>query len=135
MSDDFRRLWEQQEALRRMMDPLGDLRRHIDPLHDARADAYRGIAELALGKTDQAQHTLSACIAETPSEPLCPALQAGVLTLAGKTDAAREQVTALTGRAPNFRLLADAAPALALLRGRPEFDSLFNAMRRAGVPD
>lgn len=35
MSDDFRRLWEQQEELRRMMAPLGDIRRHIDPLHDA----------------------------------------------------------------------------------------------------
>ena len=34
MSDEFRRFWEQQEALRRMMDPLGDLRRHIDPLVD-----------------------------------------------------------------------------------------------------
>jgi hypothetical protein len=39
MSDDFRRLWEQQEALRRMIDPLGDLRRHIDPLHNA----YKGL--------------------------------------------------------------------------------------------
>lgn len=34
MSDEFRRLWEQQEALRRMMDPLRDLRRHIDPPED-----------------------------------------------------------------------------------------------------
>lgn len=34
MSDELHRLWEQQEALRRMIDPLGDLRRHIDPLGD-----------------------------------------------------------------------------------------------------
>ena len=34
MSDEFRRLWEQQEAWRKLADPLGDLRRHIDPLGD-----------------------------------------------------------------------------------------------------
>ena len=39
MSDEFRRLWEQQEALRRMMKPSGDLWRHIDPVHDA----YKGL--------------------------------------------------------------------------------------------
>lgn len=31
MSDEFHRLWAQQEALRRMMDPLVDLRPYIDP--------------------------------------------------------------------------------------------------------
>lgn len=35
MSDEIRRIWEQQESLRRMMDPLGDLRQQIDPLGDA----------------------------------------------------------------------------------------------------
>ena len=44
MSDEFRRIWEQQEAWKRMADPLGDLRRHIDPL----GDAYK---QLGLGST------------------------------------------------------------------------------------
>ncbi len=37
MSDSIRRVWEQQEALRRMADPFGDLRRQIDPVDDAYA--------------------------------------------------------------------------------------------------
>ena len=34
MSDEFRRLWEQHETLRRMTDPISDLRRYIDPLEN-----------------------------------------------------------------------------------------------------
>ncbi len=37
MSDDIRRLFEQQEAVRRLVDPLGDLQHLIDPLGDAYA--------------------------------------------------------------------------------------------------
>jgi hypothetical protein len=44
MSDEFRRLWEQQETWRRLTDPLGDLRRHIDPL----GDIYK---QIGLGST------------------------------------------------------------------------------------
>lgn len=34
MPDEFRRLWEQQDSLRRLMDPLGDVRRHLSSLDD-----------------------------------------------------------------------------------------------------
>lgn len=34
MSDELRRILEQQEALRRMMEPFGNLQQHIDPLID-----------------------------------------------------------------------------------------------------
>lgn len=44
MSDELRRLWEQQETWRRLTDPLGELRRHIDPL----GDIYK---QIGLGST------------------------------------------------------------------------------------
>ena len=58
MSDEFRRLWEQQEAWRKLADPLGDLRRHIDPLGDAYNQLNLGSATMDFIRQEEERRKL-----------------------------------------------------------------------------
>ena len=58
MSDAFRRLWEQQEAWRKLADPLGDLRRHIDPLGDAYKQLGLGSATMDFIRQEEERRKL-----------------------------------------------------------------------------
>ena len=63
MTDEFRRLWKQQEEWRKLTDPLGDLRRHIDPLGDAYKQLGLGSATMDfIRQEDERRKLLSGII-------------------------------------------------------------------------
>ena len=58
MSDEFGRLWEQQEAWRKLADPLGDFRRHIDPLGNAYKQLGLGSATMDFLRQEEERRKL-----------------------------------------------------------------------------
>lgn len=58
MSDEFRRLWEQQETWRKLADPLADLQRHIDPLGDAYKQLGLGSATMDFIRQEEERRKL-----------------------------------------------------------------------------
>ncbi len=58
MSDEFRRLWEQQEAWRKLAEPLGDLRRHVDPIGDAYKQLSLGSATMDFIRQEEERRKL-----------------------------------------------------------------------------
>lgn len=64
MSDGFKRIWEEQERLRRLADPLGDLRRRVDPIGEAYKQLGLGSATMEFLRQEEERRKLIAGIAD-----------------------------------------------------------------------
>lgn len=64
MSDGFKRVWEEQERLRRLADPFGDLRRRMDPIGEAYKQLGLGSATMQFLRQEEERRKLIAGIAD-----------------------------------------------------------------------
>lgn len=64
MSDELKRLWEQQEQMRRLTDPLGDMRCYIDPLGDTYRKLGLGAGTLEFIRQEEERRRLLSGIAD-----------------------------------------------------------------------
>jgi len=119
VSDEFRRLWEQQEAWRKLADPLGDLRRHIDPLGDAYKQLGLGSATMDFIRQEEERRKLLSGIADV----------GGVAKMAAEAERQRKLLEGPIEEARRLGLLDPASDLrqsiTATMQAREAYDRLF----------